>query len=195
MKVRIIQFFEGIPPVVRIFLFRGTLFFLIFETYFLTIEQKYRYINENLTNWVGNSTIWFLNLLEGSSEFYGVSGVSRVFEQATWKVSNVIDIYHSQGKVLHIADGCNGFEMFALFIGFLFAVPGNNRLKWQYAFFGTPILFIANTLRCGGLVKLYLVNYQSFDFAHHYLFKIVLYSLIFLLWYYFLSKVKLPKIQ
>ncbi|MFZ9718713.1 MAG: exosortase/archaeosortase family protein, partial [Chitinophagaceae bacterium] len=73
------------------------------------------------------------------------------------------------------------------------AMPASWKRKVIFAFTGAIIIHFVNLIRCVGLCALAINASVHFDFAHHYLFKIMVYSTIFLLWVQFMRKVSLKK--
>ena len=98
-----------------------------------------------------------------------------------------------QGKdILLIADGCNGLELIVLYIGFIICFPSSILKKIIFILLGIGIIDLSNIIRCGGLVFLKrYYGYELFQFAHHYGFKITLYSIIFMMWVLFTKNKKI----
>lgn len=89
---------------------------------------------------------------------------------------------------MHIADGCNGLELYILYLGFLVAIPSSVKRKLFYGVFGALVIYLVNMFRCVGLAYMAIYWRDQFDFAHHYLFKVIVYGTIFLLWMGFAEK-------
>ncbi len=86
---------------------------------------------------------------------------------------------------LWIGDPCNGITLFALFTGFIIAYPG--KIKWKLIFIpsGLIAIHLLNVFRIVGLALITFYFPKYLDFNHTYTFTIIIYSFIFLLWYYF----------
>lgn len=85
---------------------------------------------------------------------------------------------------LWIGDPCNGITLFALFTGFIIAYPGKIKWKLLYIPFGLITIHLINVFR---IVSLSLITFYApryLDFNHTYTFTILVYSYVFLLWYY-----------
>lgn len=85
-------------------------------------------------------------------------------------------------KLIGIADGCNGLNLYILFIGFIIAFPNTFLKKISFGVYGFIIVFGVNVLRCIGL-GMVQIHYPYFMFyTHHYVFKIITYAVVFFLW-------------
>lgn len=100
-------------------------------------------------------------------------------------------IYHNGYKVLDIAQACNGLELLVLYIGFIVCMPSNIKRKLLYIGIGILLLDSVNILRCVGLIYLREYFHAYFEFAHHYIFKIMIYTATFLIWVRFSRKIQL----
>lgn len=91
-------------------------------------------------------------------------------------------IYLNNKKVVGIADGCNGLELYILYIGFLIAFGGSLKKVIQYALIGIAIIFILNTFRSYAITLMNINGSALTEVAHHYIFKLLIYGIMFLLW-------------
>lgn len=176
-----------LPSQVRQFLIRCAFLFLIFETYNFGFEAKHKWLNIPLTNAVASHTVKLLNFLNPSYTYGNKEVISLDITEGVQVFTHASLILRQNTKVLYIADSCNGLEMQALFLGFILAIPSYWKRKLFFTLIGPFLIFYVNVLRCAGLVELRLFYPFHFDFAHHYLFKIIIYSFVFLLWYLFVQ--------
>ena len=93
-------------------------------------------------------------------------------------------------KILGIADGCNALELYALYFGFLMSFPSPFKRKIIFTVVGIVLMFIANVFRLTALAIMNMHRINAVDMAHHYVFKIVIYGLIFGLWVLFIKNRK-----
>jgi exosortase/archaeosortase family protein len=98
--------------------------------------------------------------------------------------------YHAiylQGKAcVSVGAPCNGLELFVVFALFIACMPFGHVHKLWYIPAGILCIFVLNVLRVAALsVNAYYFP-SSVDFNHHYLFTFVVYSFVFLLWYYWI---------
>ena len=97
-------------------------------------------------------------------------------------------IYIDGQPVVLVADACNGLELMALFIGFLFAFPGPWKYKALLIPIGTVVIFIINVLREVVLALNYKYFQESFDFNHKYTYVFIVYLAIFMIWRFWLNR-------
>lgn len=90
--------------------------------------------------------------------------------------------------VVLVADPCNGFELIALFIGFIVSFPGPWKYKAIIIPIGSFLVFIINVFREIILALNYKYFQESFDFNHKYTYVFVVYFLIFLIWRFWLNR-------
>ncbi|MBA3829392.1 MAG: hypothetical protein H0X33_10690 [Taibaiella sp.] len=92
------------------------------------------------------------------------------------------EILISGGHAVNITYACNGFELYALYVGFLIAMPTNMKRLIKYTLLGIVVITGTNIIRCILLSIMFYNHYALADFAHHFLFKLIIYGIIFLIW-------------
>ena len=175
-----------IPVVVRQFLVRALLllaFWFVGYTCFLKP-------NASLDNWLtkvtAQTTTGCLNKFY--TKGFTLSPEANFEDGINASIAQFI--YLHDKFALLITLGCNGFDVYATFIGFLICVPGAVYRKMQYITVGIVCIFILNVLRCYLLAWLNLNKPEWTDFAHHYAFTTIVYAFIFFLWVLFMKKTK-----
>lgn len=184
---------QSVPKPVRSFLLRGLIIFLAWKILYLGFLAFPRTLDKPLTKWVGQHAAWVLNTLYNSNEYSAKELVAVTNFEGQIQIAPVSRIDKNGKKLLHIADGCNGLELFVLFIGFILAMPSGILRKTAYILIGILIIHVINVLRCVGLSSIVIHWKESFDFAHHYVFKILVYATIFILWTRFMKKISIKK--
>lgn len=91
-------------------------------------------------------------------------------------------IFVHNEPVLTFAIGCNGLELMVLYLGFLFCYPTNWKRVLCFSLLGIVLINVLNILRCAGLAIWYIHHLPYWDFMHHYVFKLVIYAVNFILW-------------
>lgn len=82
-----------------------------------------------------------------------------------------------------VGDPCNGLVLYALFAGFVLALPGGGwRRKLAFIPAGIGVIYLLNVLRVAALALNHHYYRQSVEFNHHYTFTFVVYGAILLLW-------------
>lgn len=92
--------------------------------------------------------------------------------------------------IVVITNPCNGLELFVLYIGFLLCIPASRKRFWAFATVGTLVIFAINILRCTGLAVMSYNHSTLTDFAHHYVFKLIVYAVAFYGWVLYSKKEK-----
>jgi exosortase family protein XrtF len=174
--------FEQFPPQVRIFLLRGLVLFAIWKFVYLFFWAQPRTLDGPLTNTVGSQSVWILNQVYQTKGFKSTPVVAVTRMEGDYQIAKVSKIDKDGKHLLNIADDCNGLELFILYIGFILSMPATIKRKVVYLIGGVFIIHIVNLLRCVGLSALLMHWDRYFDLAHHYIFKIMVYSTIFVLW-------------
>jgi exosortase family protein XrtF len=174
--------FEQFPPQIRIFLLRGLVLFGIWKFVYLFFWAQPRTLDGPLTNTVGSQSVWILNQVYQTKGFKATPVVAVTRMEGDYQIAKVSKIDKDGKHLLNIADDCNGLELFILYIGFILSMPATIKRKVVYLIGGVFIIHIVNLLRCVGLSALLMHWDRYFDLAHHYIFKIMVYSTIFVLW-------------
>jgi exosortase/archaeosortase family protein len=176
---------------IKIFLLKAVLLFLGWKIIYTIFLYDNRLLDTPLTMHIGDATAYVLNLLPGYSNFSSVPTLSNEILEGERTLSHNSTIFHNGDKVMGIATPCNGLELIILYIGFIIAMPHKLIRKILFIIYGVLIIDLANIMRCVGLAYIKEEYHPYFNFAHHYLFKITIYCIIFLLWVAFAKKIKL----
>jgi exosortase/archaeosortase family protein len=178
---------NDIPLPIRLFLGKALLFFILWKIVYSFFLYDSKLLDYPLTTHVAEASTVFLNnsmLLSGFT-------TQRVLTEDESLIIEASEIYHNDSLVLFIADACNGLELMVLYIGFIVCMPSKFLRKVIYIFLGVLFIDLINILRCSGLIYLREYFHAYFDFAHHYLFKAVVYAATFLMWMVYSRKISL----
>ncbi|GAB1857691.1 hypothetical protein MHTCC0001_25280 [Flavobacteriaceae bacterium MHTCC 0001] len=181
------SFLKDIPLPIRLFLGKALLFFLVWKIVYMFFLIETKIIDYPLTTHVADASVYVLNSMGFMSDFTS----ERVIYVNGGNETESSEIVHNGNVVLYVADACNGLELFMLYIGFIVCMPSKFWRKVKYIIIGVIIIDIMNILRCCGLIYLREYFHQYFEFAHHYLFKIMVYAVTFVLWIVFSRKLTL----
>lgn len=174
------------PKAIRNFLIKGLLILVAWKSMYVLYLGPSGLLDKPLTALVGQHTSAVLNFFSASADYS--------FAQVRFAVTNEPDqlgeplnavIYYSGKPVLTVAHACNALELFVLYTGFLICMPASFTRFFSYLFTGTLLIYCMNVLRCAALAWLSNFKPGMLDFAHHYLFKIILYGIIFVLWLFY----------
>lgn len=177
------------PIALRTFLKRSLIFFVVFQCYFIGFESKSRFLNAPLTKYVAIHASGILNHFSSNNSFSYKPKVKYILQEGNLEKNFGSIINYRNKAILYIADACNGLELLALYIGFLLAVPEKINRKSLYLIMGSFFIYCMNVFRCIGLILLQINSSKHFDFAHHYLFKVIVYSSILALWHLYMQKI------
>ncbi len=172
---------ENVPVHVWAFLMRALIIFVLWKLIYHLLLFPIHFPDQQLTQLTAKSTgilySFFIKdpLVVNREEVKNGTGKSVIFIQGR--------------RAIGIADGCNGLELYVLYIGFLFCLPSTAKRRVLFCLGGIIVIFILNNFRCFGLAWLYLNNYPIANFAHHYLFKMIIYGVIFWGWVLYSKKV------
>ena len=182
---------NSIPLPIRLFLGKALLFFIVWEIIYGVFLYDSQLIDRLLTTHVGESSVIVLNNLTSMDGFiakpenWNSTYAGEIIE------NQVSAIYHNNKKVLYIANACNGLSLMILYLGFIVCMPSKFWRKFLYIILGVIALDCINILRCVGLIYLREYLQAYFQFAHHYLFKVTVYTATFLIWMLYSRKIHL----
>ena len=134
-------------------------------------------INDPLTGWVGSHGSSLLNLMGYNSFCQQVDPTQSLFYQR-------VTILLNNKPAVTIDDSCNGLELYAVWLGFLFAY-GSKKLKivpiLLISLGGCFLIYLINVLRVSGLALLVHYRVPYFEYFHKYVFATFVYLIIFLM--------------
>lgn len=182
---------DQIPAAVKQFLLKGVILLIVWKVAYLCLLSPTELFDKPLTLMVGKQTVTSLNWVTNSDNYTSKSEIvnlvvdsksTRVYQEA---------IYFRQKKVVVIADACNGLELFVLYAGFIICLPALLSRKLIFIIAGILIIHLVNLIRCAGITYITLYYLPHADFAHHYVFVVIVYACIIALWLGFSNKITL----
>lgn len=182
------QRWHQIPSEIRRMIVTGTILLAVWKTLYTFWLEPARTIDQPLTILVAGQTASILKFFWPGAEYSVLSENQFKQAQPSGPVEHMYILKNGK-PTISIADNCNGLELMVLYGAFIICMPGKQRRKWAYILAGIPLIHIANLGRCMGLVGMHLQWPGLFDFAHHYLFKIMVYAISFGLWVAYLKPI------
>lgn len=165
------------------FLFLSTILYLswyfTYEFYLKENTLINEYVIDNLVV-IGEAC---LHLLGYETTNYAVDGIWRIHFGVTG--SNGVTI----------GAPCDGIVLFALFIVFIVSYPGPIKHKLWYLPMGLIVIHLLNVARVVGLALIVHHNEAWLSFNHDYTFTIVVYGVVFGLWWFWINKFSLTKVE
>ncbi len=162
-----------LPPPVKKFLVRSLVIFIIWKLVYHLILFPIRLPDKQLTNITTYLTQQLL--------YINYADASITIEKIEQPLPRNIILLNNK-KVVGLADGCNGLELYVLYIGFLLAFTAPKKDVLIYSILGIAVIFILNTLRCYAITLLNIHGSSLSEVAHHYIFKLLIYGVMFFLW-------------
>ncbi|MEX2456051.1 MAG: archaeosortase/exosortase family protein [Balneolaceae bacterium] len=86
------------------------------------------------------------------------------------------------GAGIEIVDGCNGIAAIGLFLGFIYAYPGDWTPRILFSIVGILVIYLVNIARIVFLSYIQVYWPSIFDFSHDYSTTTIFYLVIFILW-------------
>lgn len=174
------SFWTEVPCEVQKFLIRALVIFLVWKFAYHLVLKPTRVIDKPLTQINGIFTMKGLSWIYTNNNFKTVDEMPR----------NSIDffatiIYKNDRKIIGIGDPCNGLELYILYIAFIISLPASILRILTFSITGFLIIFLMNIVRCIFIANLNLNKNIYTDVAHHYIFKLLMYSLIFGGWVFY----------
>lgn len=163
---------EIIPANIRPFVIRGLILAVVWNLLYHLLLKPIQIPDLQLTILVQEGSVWLLNFFYDNVEKVG-AGIA---------IEGV--------RSVNIAHQCNGLELIVLYIGFIFCVPSNVKKMTSYIVIGTIVIYILNIIRAALLAAMYYNDHSMKEFAHHYVFKIIIYAVVFLGWVLYMKKPK-----
>lgn len=108
------------------------------------------------------------------------AGIVDILGYDVWSVNRIIGIGENGG--IELVDGCTGISAIGLFIGFIFAYPGDWKNRISFSLLGIGVIYIVNILRIVVLVITQEGWMEFFDITHDYSTTTIFYIVIFLMW-------------
>lgn len=171
------QAYNDVPTGIKLFAKKALLLMAAWLLLYYLVLQPTRVPDSWLTSVTAKTTVKTLNGLYtpgfSSKDTYRMQGGSKNFGTM---------ISFNNNPALFIADACNAFDLYVLFIAFLFCLPTTAKRMFSFSLIGIAGIFILNIARCYALVWLTINKPSWVDFAHHYAFTLIVYSLMFLGW-------------
>jgi exosortase family protein XrtF len=169
---RSILSYKDIPPEIAHFFVRAATLLGLWLLVYHGLLKPSHTLDQCLTIATTHGTVQVLNL------FYNIVHIAKQ------------SIYIDGKYAVSISDPCNALELIVLYVGFLFCVKTTRKRLIAFTLLGTISIYTLNIFRCAGLAYLNLNHFQLTNFAHHYVFKLIIYCAIFLGWALYAKKEK-----
>lgn len=186
-----LQSVRSIPVEVRYFLSRVVVLFVVWKAVYIFLLIPNEMPDAWLVRQLGEYSAKTMSVFYGGDNFEArhTRKLKTYGNEQVWVTHSYI---YPKGKnaVLGIYQACNGLELMVLTAGFMLCFKGSWTKKSLFIIAGVLGLFVLNVLRCAMLGIVNIEFPKHFDFAHKYIFSIVIYAYTFLIWVWYVAKVK-----
>lgn len=100
-----------------------------------------------------------------------------------------VPVINNGTTVIEVFEGCNGINVMIVFLSFVIAFTGSLKKTFWFIVVGLALIYIANLFRVSLLYFVSKYYHDSLYFFHKYLFTGLLYILVFVLWYFWVTKI------
>lgn len=178
---------QSIPVEVQQFLKRALVIFIIWKLLYHLFLFNGRIIDKPLTDFSARGAAEIMRIFYPNSQLFVKEecGVSAEFNN---DMACMDFLWMDGKKIVGVADFCNALELYVLYIGFLLAFPASVKRVILFSVIGIVVIYIANIIRLAALASMNMHRMRAVDMAHHYVFKMIVYALIFGLWVLFTKK-------
>jgi len=156
------------PKYASIIIFRALLFFILWRICYHFFLQPNLLLDQFLTQSLARATAYFYNSSTNTIKLEFLHNISL--------------IYLNGKEILGIAHGCNGLDLYILYLGLLLSIPSKISRFVLFLFIGLCCLFFWNLTRCLIISKFNIEHSHWRRIPHHYIFRTVGYSIS---WFYF----------
>ena len=163
--------------------------FMLFFVVFLTLLLTYKAVsNQCQTTFIDNGlrksetaiTVFFLRFFLKETE---QKSVMRDNYQ------NAEEVFVNGERALSVINKCNGFQLHLIFSVFILTITGVYP-KLISLVCGNLVIYISNIFRIVCLTLIVHYKQDAFQFHHEYTFSLLLYVIVFMMWYFYLSEKK-----
>lgn len=175
---------QSIPQEVQRFLKRALVIFIIWKLIYHLFLFNGRVIDKPLTDWSTKGAEKVMQVFYPSSKLMLKEEYNTIPELNN-EIACSDYLFMNGNKIVGVADGCNALELYVLYIGFLLSFPASLKRVLVFSCVGIVVIYLANIIRLAALASMNMHWVNAVDMAHHYLFKVIVYAIIFGLWVLF----------
>ena len=157
---------------------KGGLFYISWIILYYYLLEPKTLLDERIITHIVHVSAWLLKC-------FGYSTFEET-RDTTFQLVGIVGGSNNPG--VWIGTACNAVSLFALFTIFIIAMPGSWKNKMWFIPMGLLIIHLANILRVTLLAIIAYVNVNYLNFNHTYTFTILTYSIIFILWIWWVNK-------
>lgn len=188
------SFYTELPKEVRRFLYRGLGLFIFWKLLYIFILVPKEIPDQWLIKKLGEGTAATLNWIYNTKDFHAVHRTKlKLYGNENAIVTNSYIYQGSKRAIVGIYKACDGLELMVLASGFILCFYGPWKRKVFFITSVTLGLYFLNLLRCSMLGVIHIKWPQHFEFAHKYIFNLIVYGFAFIMFMLYVSKASLKK--
>lgn len=165
------------------FLLRYVALYLVLNTAYAYYVDHYSPDADPVTRIVTEHTAGLLSVLDTGVSTHGEEGNANV------------PLTRNGETVMSVYEGCNSVNVMIVFVAFIIAFKGPFKLFLRYFFLGLLGVYVINLLRLMGLYGVALYLPGTFYFFHKFFFTGVIYAVVFILWYFWVTDIRRWKLR
>ncbi len=178
---------QTIPTEVQRFLKRALIIFIIWKLIYHLFLFNGRMIDKPLTDWSTKGAEKIMQFFYPESKLM-IKEECNILPEINNEIACMDFLFLDSKKIVGVADACNAVELYVLYIGFLLAFPSSLKRVFVFSIIGIVVIYLSNIIRLAALASMNMHRINAVDMAHHYVFKMAVYIIIFFLWVLFLKK-------
>lgn len=154
------------------FLIKGGILFMMWRVF-----RKWMFLKGQYSEFTDIASVVYLKVARFFLDILGYETSVSFSERKLWikGADNAIQIIYD----------CLGINLFFIFMIFILAYPGNNKVKLWFIPLGIVDIFLLNSMRMAALTPIVANKPHLMDLYHHFIFQGVIYFYIFAMWWLF----------
>jgi exosortase family protein XrtF len=171
--------------------YREAIIFLVkYVVIYLVLNTAYSYYVNHYSPDADPLTIVVTQHTEGL-----LSLVDRHVGYQVLKGNMNVPVTRSGQTVMMVYEGCNSINVIIVFLAFIISFKGPLRLFIRYFLLGLLAVYLINLFRLMGLYAIALHSPDNFYFFHKFFFTGIIYTVVFIIWYFWMTDVKRWRLQ
>jgi exosortase family protein XrtF len=166
-----------------IFLVKYIMIYVVLNTAYSYYVDHYSPDADPLTVLVTHHTKILLSFFDPIVDYHVLKGNMNV------------PVTRSGDTVMMVYEGCNSINVMIVFLAFIISFKGPLRLFIRYFLLGVLAVYLINLFRLMGLYAISLHSPDNFYFFHKFFFTGVIYTVVFVIWYFWMTDVKRWRLQ
>lgn len=152
--------------------------YLVLNTVYGFYIEYYHPLSDPLTYSISKQVAWVLSLIQESIQ--AIPDPKASFVHMQMNTQTVVSVF----------EGCNSVNVMIVYLSFIIAFTGSGRSSMVAAIAGLIVVYLMNLIRVGLLFEVAYFYPQHLYFFHKYFFTGIIYAVVFVMWYFWIQRVK-----